>query len=141
MTNIPEGFFSAKDLLGNKTAAEIVGIDLQTLARKRENRFYKEVALKMKKVVKVIKMYALQKCRDCGGDGFRNEGQLRNQCYTCQGHGGYKQEFNLNELQHFLTNTGLTNIDIHDLVTSLIKKKVISPKFEEWKYIPCSKTI
>ena len=130
LTNIPEGFFSAKDLLGNKTAAEIVGIDLQTLARKRENRFYKEVALKMKKVVKVIKMYALQKCRDCGGDGFRNEGQLRNQCYSCQGHGGYKQEFNLNDLQHFLSNTGLTNIDIHDLVTSLIKKKVISPKFE-----------
>lgn len=130
LTNIPEGFFSAKDLLSNKTAAEVVGIDLQTLARKRENRFYKEVALKMKKVVKVIKMYALQKCKDCGGDGFRNEGQLRNQCYSCQGHGGYKQEFNLNDLQHFLSNTGLTNIDIHDLVTSLIKKKVISPKFE-----------
>ena len=130
LRDIPEGFFTAKDLLSNRTSAEIVGMDLQSLAKKRENRFYREVALKMKKVVRFIKLYALQKCKDCGGDGFRQEGHNRNQCYSCLGTGGHKQDFNINELQHTLTNNGLSNTDIHDLTSMLIKKGVILSKFE-----------
>ena len=130
LKDIPEGFFTAKDLLSNRTSAEIVGMDLQSLAKKRENRFYREVAYKMKKVVRFIKLYALQKCKDCGGDGFRQEGHNRNQCYSCLGTGGHKQDFNINELQHTLTNNGLSNTDIHDLTSMLIKKGVILSKFE-----------
>jgi replicative DNA helicase Mcm len=128
--DIPEGFFTAKDLLSNKAGAEIVGMDLQSLANKRQNRFYKEVALKMKKVVRVIKMYALEKCRDCRGEGYRNEGQLRNLCYSCQGHGGYKQDFNLNDLNYNLAAANLSNTDIHELTAMLIKKRVIAPRYE-----------
>ena len=123
------GFYSAEELLKDKTAREIVAQDIDRLAQKRQNRFYREIASKMKKVIKVIRMYALQKCRDCGGDGFRREGGMTNACYSCQGHGGFKQNFNLNEINFQLLDAGLTNADITELTTSLIKKNVISPKF------------
>lgn len=131
LKDVPEGFFTAKDLLGDKVGTEIVGIDLHSLAKKRENRFYKEVAQKMKKVVYVIKQYALQKCKYCKGDGIIYEGQSKDVCYNCRGEGGYKQEFSLNEVEHMLLGRGLTNTDIHELTMMLIKKQVIAPKYED----------
>ena len=131
LKDVPEGFFTAKDLLGDKVGSELVRMDLHTLAKKRENRFYREVAQKMKKVVYVIKQYALQKCRYCKGDGIIYEGQSKNVCYNCRGEGGYKQEFSLNEVEHMLTGRGLTNTDIHELTMMLIKKQVIAPKYED----------
>lgn len=127
----PVGFFTAEELLHNKTAREIISDDLVKLANKRQNRFYREISNKMKKVVKVIKLYALMKCRDCGGDGFRREGGMHNVCYNCKGHGGFSQSFDLSELNYQLLNAGLTNNDIQDLVTHLIKKKVILPLFND----------
>src|SRR5215211_402379 len=126
---VGEGFYSAEELLKSKSAREIVMQDMQSLAQKRQNRFYRDIATKMKKVTKVIKYYALQKCRDCGGDGFRREGGMTNACYSCEGHGGFKNDFSLNDVNYSLRDAGLDNNDITDLTSHLIKKKVILPKF------------
>ena len=125
----PVGFFSAKELLENKTAREIMSQDLEKLAQKRQNRFYREVAGKMKKVVYVIKRYSLQKCRDCGGQGYHQEGNMRAVCYTCRGAGGFKDPFQMSELDYQLKNAGLTTIDIQELLAHLIKRKIIHPMY------------
>jgi replicative DNA helicase Mcm len=123
------GFFTADELLKSKTARDIVQEDMERLAMKRQNRFYREIAGKMKKVTKVIRMYALQKCKDCGGNGFRREGGMSNACYSCSGSGGFKNDFSLNDVHYTLAEAGLTSSDITELTTNLIKKKLILPKF------------
>lgn len=128
---VGSGFFSAKDLLENKTAREIITQDLAKLSLKRQNRFFKEVQQKMKKVIYVVRKYSLLKCRDCGGDGFRREGGMVNACYSCQSHGGFIQPFHINELDYQLRNVGLTPTDIQELTSHLIKKKIIVPRFND----------
>jgi replicative DNA helicase Mcm len=123
------GFFSAKELLENKTAREFISQDLEKIAHKRMNRFYREVATKMKKVVRVVKWYGLQKCRECGGNGAIRDGGNVNVCYSCKGPGGFKQDFLMSDIDYQLRNAGLTAVDIQELVTQLVRKRIIHPRF------------
>ncbi len=124
------GFFTAQELLENKTAREIISIDLARMAIKRQNRFYREVGTQMKKVVRVIRMAGLLRCRECKGFGrIRQGGNIDNVCYNCEGEGGIRQSFNINDCRDILRNADLTDNEIQEMISGLIKKKIITPKF------------
>lgn len=125
---VGDNIFSAKELFENKVAFEITE-DIERLAQKRANRFYKEVASKMRLVTKAIQRYAIQKCRDCGGNGYRKEGGMSNACYNCESAGGFVSEFPISEVNYILEQRGLSQADITECITSLLKKKIITPKF------------
>lgn len=126
----PVGFFTASELLKDKTARELISVDLKRMAEKRQNRFYRDVANKLKTVLKVIKHYALMSCRDCKGEGRLNDG-YKSTCYQCQGQGGLVYPFQLSDIDYQCVNRGLSQKDIQEIVQNLIRKKVIVPKYND----------
>lgn len=125
-----DGYLSSKDLLANKNAAIIVGQDMEVLARKRRDRFYRDIAKKMKKFVRLVKHYAMTKCPDCNGDGYIYDGNMRNQCYPCLGQGGYTHSFYLGDVSKQLFAYGVSVTDINEIMNIFIKKKILTSVFD-----------
>jgi len=122
------GFITAADLLKNKKG-DLVMQELDVIARKRKDRFYRDVAIKMKKFVRLIKAYGLIRCRDCRGDGYVYDGPLRNTCYNCKGLGGDTTPFDYTDITSILLQYGLNANDVQEFMKVMIKKQIITSDF------------
>jgi DNA replicative helicase MCM subunit Mcm2 (Cdc46/Mcm family) len=124
-----QGFITAKDLLNNKKAGEIMQ-GMEIIAHKRQNRFQREIALKIRKFTRIIKAFGLVRCRDCRGEGSVQDGQIRNTCYNCKGVGGEIQSIDYNDISSVLLQYGLNSNDLQEITKLMIKKQIITPDFK-----------
>jgi hypothetical protein len=124
-----KGFITASDLLNNRKAAEVMQ-GIEVIARKRQNRFNREVGLKTKKFIRVLKAFGLIRCPFCRGEGQVQDGPFRNTCYNCKGIGGETKPLEYNDVSSVLMQYGLNGNDLQEITKLMIKKQIITPDFK-----------
>lgn len=111
----------------SKTTKPLVReIDIERLANRKENIFFKKAKQQSKQFEQVVKKAAIGRCLYCEGKGFimNNKAQTED-CDECKGLGSKRIRFLMSDVENSLHHLGFTRADIEWIAEMFVNAGVL----------------